>query len=176
MNKKDFLQSKSFIKILCGIGCVVIAILIFQAGMVVGFKKASFSYKGGENYYRNFGGQRGGFMNIRPRDNFQESHGAIGKIIKIDLPILVMEDTNKTEKFIKINNDTTIRRLRDSLKSSDLKIDDFITVIGSPNDKSEIEAKFIRLMPTPYTSTQNTQDLNATTTIYNITSSSIKIK
>ncbi len=35
------------------------------------------------------------------------------------------------------------------IKASDLKVDDSIMVIGSPNDKSEIEARLIRVLPPP---------------------------
>lgn len=168
MDTKDFIQSKLFIKLLCIIGSIVVAILIFQAGMFVGFKKASFSFRGGENYYRNFGGQRGGFMGMHFRDNFQESHGAMGRIIKIDLPTFVIEDAQKTEKIVRLNDDTSIRSLRDTLKNTDLKINDFVTIIGSPNDKSEIEAKFIRLMPTPPST--SIQNLTSTSTTSNTTS------
>ena len=39
--------------------------------------------------------------------------------------------------------------MRDEIKISDLKIGDFIVVIGSPNTDGQVEAKFIRLMPEP---------------------------
>jgi hypothetical protein len=40
-----------------------------------------------------------------------------------------------------------IERLRETVKISDLKVDDFVVVIGEPNDSGQIEAKFIRLLP-----------------------------
>ena len=42
-------------------------------------------------------------------------------------------------------------RLRKAIKVSDLKVDEAITVIGSPTDDGKIEAKFIRVLPEPGT-------------------------
>ena len=60
-----------------------------------------------------------------------------------------MQDKDKTEKVILIKDDTQVEKMKDKIQTSDLKIDDFVVVIGSPNDKGQIEAKFIRLMPAP---------------------------
>jgi len=81
---KKFLESKVAVKILYGIGIVIVAMLIFSAGITVGFHKASFGRAWGENYERNFG-----MMPNRPifgQDNFPNANGAVGKIIKIELP------------------------------------------------------------------------------------------
>jgi hypothetical protein len=48
-----------------------------------------------------------------------------------------------------IKEDTAIMRFRETIKPSDLKVDDSIVVIGEPNDAGQIEAKFIRVMPSP---------------------------
>ena len=36
-----------------------------------------------------------------------------------------------------------------NLTIKDLKIDDFVVVIGTPDEQGQIEAKFIRIMPSP---------------------------
>jgi hypothetical protein len=51
------------------------------------------------------------------------------------------------EKIIVLQDSTDIRRFRDVIKSSDLKVDDNIVVIGEPNAKGQIEAKLVRVMP-----------------------------
>ncbi len=151
---KDFLQSKGFRRLLFGIGVFVVALLIFQCGMIVGFHKASFSYRMGDNYYRAFGTEKG-FTDKYPiqmevmRGNFPDSHGAVGQIITVDLPTIVIEDTHNIEKAILVTEKTTIKKFKETLKKSDLKVDDYVTIIGSPNDKSEIEAKLIRILPPP---------------------------
>ncbi len=59
------------------------------------------------------------------------------------------------EKIILVKDDTEIRELRNALKIDDLKINDYVVVIGEPNDSGQIEAKFIRIMPAPLTSGPN---------------------
>ena len=135
-------KSKVLVGILYGVGIVIIAGLIFSAGISVGFHKASFGRAWGENYQRNFGMMGG-------RDNFPNAHGAIGKIIKIELPTIIVQDKDNTEKVVLIKDDTKIQKMQDEIKSSDLKIDDFLVVIGSPDTQGQVEAKFIRIMPAP---------------------------
>jgi len=142
-------KSKVFVGILYGFGVAVVAVFIFSAGVSVGFHKASFGRAWGENYKNNFGMMPGGPIPNFGKDNFPNAHGAIGKIIKIELPTIIVQDKDNTEKVILIKDDTQIQKMKDKIQTNDLKIDDFIVVIGSPNDKGQIEAKFIRLMPAP---------------------------
>ena len=155
MHYKELLQSKVPKKILYGIGIAVIALVIFQAGVFVGYHKAAFSYRWGDNYYRTFGEPQKRFGKDFPRGGFSDAHGATGEIIKIDLPTLVVQGQDNIEKIVVIKNDTAIRRSRDTAQQMDLKIDDFVVVIGSPNDQGQIEAKLIRLMPPPEFKKQN---------------------
>jgi hypothetical protein len=139
-------KTKKAIKIL---GCFVVALLIFQAGMVTGFKKASFSFKTGEQYFRQMSGKPNDrFMGIN-RNDFVNSHGAVGKIVSTQLPSIVITDRDGIEKTILISTSTMIKEAKETVKDTDLQIDEFVTVIGNPNNKAEIEAKLIRIMPNP---------------------------
>jgi hypothetical protein len=143
----DLFESKFSVKILYGIGYIVILILVFSLGMSVGFHKASFGRAWGDNYERNFG-----MMPEPPgfgKNNFPNAHGAIGKIIKIELPTIIVQDKNNTEKVILIKNDTKIQQIKKDIEQKNLKMDDFVVIIGSPNNKGQIEAKLIRIMPAP---------------------------
>ena len=142
---KNVFESKITTKVLIVIGIIIVAMLIFSAGIFVGFRKASFGIDWGENYERNFG-MRGDRM-MFGRDNFPNSHGAVGKIIKTELPTIIVQDRDNTEKVILIKDDTKIQKMMSDIKASDLTIDDFVTVIGSPNSEGQIEAKLIRVMP-----------------------------
>ena len=148
-NLKEFTQSKSFRGILAGIGIAIVALLIFQAGMFVGFRKASFSYRFGDNYYRAFGDRGPKPFQGQPRDGFIEGHGAVGKIASIKLPTFVVTDPDDVEKVIAINEDTVIRRFDTTISADELKVNDFTVILGSPNDNSQIEAKLIRILPPP---------------------------
>jgi hypothetical protein len=143
-------ESKMFVGILYGIGSVIILLAVLSVGISIGFHKASFGKAWGDNYERNFGmmpQMRGGFN--FGNDNFPNAHGAIGKIIKIQLPTLIVQDKDNTEKVILTKEDTKIQKMRNTILPTDLHIDDFVIVVGSPNDKGQVEAKLIRIMPSP---------------------------
>ncbi|MCX6712101.1 MAG: hypothetical protein NT041_00225, partial [Candidatus Vogelbacteria bacterium] len=75
-------------------------------------------------------------------------HGAAGKIIKINLPTMVVLGSDNLEKVIKVDDGTLVRSFRDTIKVSDLKVGDAIVAIGGDdNDDSQIEVKLIRLLP-----------------------------
>lgn len=147
MDINTFFQSKTFKAIIFGVGAFIVLLFIFLIGMSVGFKKATFSYRWGENYHRNFAGPQGGFFNDFMGKEFMDAHGLIGKIIKIEDSNLVIQDKDKVEKIVLIGKDTTIERFRDSIKIGELKVDDMIVVIGEPNQSGQVEAKFIRVLP-----------------------------
>jgi hypothetical protein len=147
---KKISESKNVRILIYTLAIFFVAVSIFQAGMFVGFHKASFSYKFGENYYNEaFGGRRDGFGMGMQRDMFMGGHGATGKIVKISLPTIVVAGKDNTEKVIRIDDDTVIREFRDEVTAQNLKLDDVIVVIGSPNDNAEIQAKLIRILPPP---------------------------
>ncbi len=164
MDLNKFFQSKVFKGVVLGIATFIILLIAFKIGTFVGFKKANFSYKWGENYHQNFAGPRGGFFrdfgggflkDFEGRD-FIDAHGVIGQIIKIDpstssgqAATLVIKGKDNVEKIILIEDSTVINRLRETIKPSDLKVDDFIVAIGDPNDAGQIVAKLIRLLPQP---------------------------
>lgn len=158
MDFNKYFQSKGFLAITWIIATVIIVLVVFTVGMFIGYKKADFSYRWGENYHRNFAGPRGGFMiNLGgfPGNDFIEAHGIFGQILKIDGSSLIVNDRGNTEKIVLIKDDTVINRQRENIKISDLKIDDYIVVIGNPNSEGQIEAKLIRIMPAPPTGAPN---------------------
>ncbi|MCX6752513.1 MAG: hypothetical protein NTZ87_03395 [Candidatus Nomurabacteria bacterium] len=144
---KKVFESKMTVRVLYGIGIVIVALLIFSAGITVGFRKASFGRAWGENYERNFGMMPNRQMLGFGIDNFPNAHGAVGKIIKITLPTLIVQDRDNTEKVVLIGSDTQIQKMRENITTNDLKVDDSIVVIGTPDAQGQIEAKFIRVMP-----------------------------
>jgi hypothetical protein len=150
-------ESKTLVKVLYILVFLIIAKTIFFAGMMVGFHKASFGHDWGENYNENFIRGRGfpgpnglGMMDsFGMMNSFPNAHGATGKIIKIELPNIIVEGKDDTEKVVSLDSDTKIQNGRDVVAEEDLALDDFVVVIGVPNDKGVIEAKLIRVIPKP---------------------------
>jgi hypothetical protein len=151
-NILKFFRSKAFVIVIIALFGLALLAGAFGLGIFVGYRKATFSYRWGENYHLNFGGPRGGFF-----QNFQDlggrdfigAHGVFGQIIKIDDQTLVIKGQDNVERVVLVKSDTSIRRLGENIKLGDLKTNEYITVIGEPNDSGQIEAKFIRVMPLP---------------------------
>ena len=146
MNFEEFIKSNTFKKTMKIVMALIILILVFAAGVFVGLEKARFSYRFGENYYNNF--ERG--RHFLPTDqDFINAHGIAGQIIKITDNDITIKGAEGVEKNIIVSDQTTIRQGFQDIKINDLKIDENVIVIGSPSDKGEIEAKLIRLLPSP---------------------------
>lgn len=161
--KDMFQKTVSSKTTLLAIGALVVALLIFQAGIFVGYRKASFSYGAGDNFHRMFGPPEhrgmmpGGMMNF-PGDEFTSAYGTTGTIVKIALPTIVVAGTDKVEKTIVVNEKTILRIFRNDIVPADLRVGYNIIVVGAPNSSSQIEAKLIRVLPAiPATATTTTK-------------------
>ncbi|MFH0791757.1 MAG: hypothetical protein V1905_00890 [bacterium] len=146
---KKFFQNPDILKrVIIGLAGFVILILVFGAGMKVGALKARYSYRWAENYHRNFAGPQGGFFSDwgnSPRGEFINAHGVFGLIIKIDGDTIITKGKDDIEKTVLVSEDTLIQKGRETIKLSDLKPDEGIVIIGSPNEEGQIEAKLIRV-------------------------------
>ena len=148
---KKVFQSQGFARVLKIIAGIFVLLLIFGTGVRVGFRKANFSYRWGENYHRNFGGPRHGWFHGLDADEheFMNAHGTAGSILQVDVSggTLVVKGKDNTERTILISAQTVIQKNRVAQQIADLKADDRIVVIGTPNAQGQIEAKFIRVFP-----------------------------
>lgn len=149
---QEYIQSKTARRILMGIGVLIVVLFVFEAGIWVGYRRGTFTCKLSDNYFRIFGEEQGEHMGLRGqilRGEMPGGHGATGKIVNVNLPMLVVADANRIEKSVHINEDTLIKRINETITASDLKTDDFIIVMGNPNDQGQIEARLIRVLPAP---------------------------
>ena len=152
MSWKEISQNKKFKVLVSIIFIFVIVLIIFQAGMYVGLRKAGFSARLGDNFERNFRDPRGGgFM---PRGfpggvGMPIGHGAVGEIVSIALPFVVVAGPDNLEKTLVVSTTTEIREFRNTIQANELAVGDFIIVLGTPNDEGQVNAKLIRLAPSP---------------------------
>lgn len=147
MQLENFFKSKIFAVIGYGLIILASACLVFWLGVTVGMNKADFSCKWGENYQNNFGGMADRRMPLPDNNDFMGAHGVLGRIIKIDDPVLVVEDRGNTEINVIVDSRTSIVKARDNIKLSDLNVDDSIVVIGEPDNQGRISARLIRVFP-----------------------------
>lgn len=125
---------------LIGIAILVVLLAGFSIGEHTGFRKASFSFQNGNNFYQTGTAHQG---------DFSEANGTVGKVLSVTLPTITVEARDNTEKVIVLNSQTVVRRFRDTLQPSDIKAGDFIVAIGDPNAQSQIVAVLIRELPVP---------------------------
>jgi hypothetical protein len=146
---KNIFESKTSKIIISLLGLLVLILFVFRAGVSVGHRKAMFRCDWGRNYEANFGPARPGPLMREPfMEPMPNAHGSIGKIIKIDLPsVVVLDEKENIEKIVLIDETTEIRKAKDSFNKEDLRIDERVVIIGEPNSLGQIEAKFIRLFP-----------------------------
>lgn len=148
--EKNFWQSKTFQGIIFGVLGVACLLVVFKAGTIVGAMKADFSCRWSDNYHKNFAGPAKGFGDFFKGfgdNDFIESNGIFGEVIKNENKTLVVKGRDSAEKIIIIAETTEIKSMKDTIKPEDIKINDQVVIIGEPNDEGQIEAKLIRVMP-----------------------------
>ena len=152
INIKEYIKSQSFKGTIVGILITIVILIIFQAGIAVGERRASFAQRFGDNFEKNFRDPRdGGFMQmgIPLGTDMPGGHGAVGEIVSVSLPFVVVAGPDNLEKTIVVTDTTEIREFRNTIEVSELMVGDFVIVLGTPNDEGQVEAKLIRLAPPP---------------------------
>ncbi len=145
MGFREIFLSKKFKWLLAGVFGLIVLLLVFQLGVFVGFRKANFTFRWGDNYHKTFGGPRGGFLRDFSGRDFTNSHGTAGSVAKIDNQDLIIKGKDGVEKIVSVTDSTSIQKGRSTIKLSDIKVDDKVVVIGSPKEDGSIEAKIIRV-------------------------------
>lgn len=145
------------------IGIVIYSLLVFRAGVSVGFHKAGFAGAFGRNLEANLIGPGPRMMGLAGlgdgrsamyiRRTFDErlpgGHGAVGEVVDTDLPRIVIESPDNLERTILIGSTTKVRKLQQQARPEDIRVNDFIIVLGNPDDAGQIAAKLVRIMPAP---------------------------
>ena len=145
----DFFKSKKWTAVLAIIFILFVMLVVFEAGVTVGARKADFDDHMGEAYFKVFGSSKQSFGGF-DQDDFPASHGVAGTIIKIDPPYAFIQGPDDVERTIRLGSSTTILKYRESIGPDDLVAGDSIVVIGSPEaSSSDINADFIRVVPAP---------------------------
>lgn len=135
--------------VIIGLVCFAAAALIFGAGAFVGGMKARYSYRWAENYHKNFGGPKEGFLGDWQKlplasSEFIEGHGAFGEIIELKDTGFVIKGRGDVEKVVVTAEDTVVKKGIETVKDG-LLVGSRVVVIGSPNKEGQIEAKLIRI-------------------------------
>ena len=155
MSAKQVVESKYFKAVAITGGIFLVALFSFALGVKVGFHKATFSVRFGENYERNFLGGPENFDGTRmPRmakmmglddRGMRNPHGVAGEILSIVDDTMVIKNRDNQESTLRIDDSTIINRGKQTLAVSDLATGDEIVVIGKPEEDGIILARLIRV-------------------------------
>jgi hypothetical protein len=148
----DFLKApktKTLLWILCSVLVVLVA---FGLGIIVGYRRAIFASGWGENYYHNFYGMPTGSgftVGIGPGAPPFNPHGVVGDVIDIGTSTLSVKDVDGDEQSIFVATATPIREMNNTISFTAIEVGDHVTIIGEPNDTGQVEARFIRVFTVP---------------------------
>ena len=141
------IAGKVWVRWLVGIlAALVVFLLAFGLGVSVGYEKGVFASHWGRNYQANFLGPRGGMMFGMPGS---DAHGAAGTIISLASSTFAIKDDEGNEQSVAVATGTIIRKMNTTISLRDLAIGDAVVVIGSPDRNGQVQARFIRVFPSP---------------------------
>ena len=124
------------------VGALVLALLIFHAGVVVGSHRGQF---GRSDMNRGF---RPSFLPEGfelPHGFIPNTHGAVGEITAVTLPNVTMKAREGTYQTILVSTSTVIRSM-DSTDTKSLSVGNKIIVLGEPDGQGRINATLIRIL------------------------------
>jgi hypothetical protein len=78
-------------------------------------------------------------------------HGAVGEIISVRLPEIMVKGPSGNEAVVLISSTTSIREMRNEASTSVLSVGQQVVTIGTPDEQGVIHAAFIRVIPLPPT-------------------------
>ena len=140
-----FFRSKGFALALKIFIALAVALLVFQLGMYVGFRKASYAFGWGDNYHRVFGGPQGGVLRDLTGRDFMSGHGTAGTVAEIDGNSIIIKGGDGMEKAVTVGDNTRISAGHATITINDIKTGDDLTIIGQPNADGTINAEIIRM-------------------------------
>lgn len=141
---RDTVFSISGRKILLVIGIVLIAVLIFHAGVVVGSHR---HFRGGEEQRFGFRPAPGMIVMHMPRGFIEGGHGTVGTVEQTATSSLTVRMRDGSTATILLKQGTVIRDLDGDASSSVIMAGQSIIVLGVPNDDGTISADLIRVVP-----------------------------
>ena len=91
MTTKEFFQSSGYNKLIISLGSLLAFLVIFAAGMAVGYREAAFSYHWQSNYGPGFSDPSSPFAPFIHDGDDINPHGAFGTIVSFKSPYLIVK-------------------------------------------------------------------------------------
>jgi uncharacterized membrane protein len=150
----NFLESKIVRTILWILGGLIVLVVVFGLGIAVGYDRAGFATGFDQNYYRNFYGTApGGAIGLVAPPMPVAIHGVVGKVIDLGTSTISVENQQGNEQSVAVSSNTDIRNGSGNIAIGNIAVGDQVAVIGEPNGEGQIDARFIRILRTPSSTT-----------------------
>ena len=149
MNIKKSITSSTFRSMSIGLGVLCFALLIFQMGVSIGYKRALYTHRFTDTFRDTFGPRQQHMMRDPRGFDVPGGHGVAGKIVSVALPQIVVAGPDGIEQTVTIDTDTVIKNMRDTVAVQTLAVGDMVVVFGVPDADGSVHAKIIREMPDP---------------------------
>lgn len=147
---KDYFQSHTISKIIAVLAGLLLILLIFQAGVLVGYRRGQFASNWTAAYGPGMMGEpRSIFAPFMHDGDDVNPHSSIGEVVSVKLPSIMIKGANSAEQIVTVSPTTTIRYMHTNASTSDLVPGSQVLVIGEPEDNGSIDAVLIRIMPMP---------------------------
>jgi len=148
-NTKRLFEGKSYARLLIGLGILLVAWVIFAAGIFVGYHKATFSRDWDDMHQNGILDDNSVLAPFMHNPDDVNPHGAMGEIISSHFPVIMIKGPQNAEQIIVISSTTMIRLFHGMASTSAIQTGQFAIVVGEPDTKGEIQASFIRIVPPP---------------------------
>jgi Domain of unknown function (DUF5666) len=149
MKAEDFFKSKILLLTAAGLGAVLALALVFSVGVMAGQEKARFSYRWNDDNFRRAAVKNMSAGAVFLDRGYFDGHGAIGAVTNIESGRLTLKGLDGNEKNVSLGSSTVIRLDEANIKPGDLKVNDHVVVIGSPENDGSIDARLIRVLDDP---------------------------
>lgn len=145
----ESLHNSVFSKLILALAILLVILLVFQAGVVVGYRRGAFSYYWNARYYGDVSDPASVFASFLKGGHDNNPHGAVGEVVSSELPLVMIKGSDFSEQMVMVSPTTTIRRMRGIVAPDELRSGDHVIVIGEPGTDGRIFASFIRVLPFP---------------------------
>ena len=145
MKLKELIASRKMRIAAGAFGALILALLIFHAGVVYGSHRNPFGRHDAERGFRpsffpeNF---------ELPHGFIPSGHGAVGTVSSVSLPTFTLKTRAGTSQTVSISSSTVIRS-RSGIDIKTLSVGNQVIVLGEPNEQENqgsIEATIIRIL------------------------------
>ena len=135
-------------KTIYGLAILLAVLIIFQAGMSVGYRRATFLYHWDTSYSSGLGNPHSILAPFARDADDMNPNSVIGNLVSVHMPLIMVKGPSSAERVVLLSSSTIIRYSGQDVSISNLSNGNQVLVIGAPDDQGQIRASFIRILAT----------------------------